>query len=187
MSHSLTPKVLKALEFAAISHDGQKRKGGDMAPYISHPYAVGLILSQAGFNEDVVIAGIFHDLIEDTNVTHEEIKQNFGQTVADLVAEVSEDKSLDYFARKEKYLEHLKIATPEAASISAADLFANRLSMLNAIESGVDIWHNFKLGPKETFAFDRKRLAIIKTRTKHEFITEVETLVEELEKLSNLA
>ncbi len=184
MSIFLTPKVLKALEFAAISHDGQKRKGGDMAPYISHPYAVGLILSQAGFSEDVVIAGIFHDLIEDTQVTHAELAEKFGENIANLVMEVTEDKTLDFFERKEKYLEHLKIATPEAASISAADLFANRLSMLNAIESGVDLWQNFKLGPAETFAFDRKRLAIIKTRTNHEFITEVETLVEELEKLS---
>lgn len=185
MSIFLTPKVLKALEFAAISHDGQKRKGGDMAPYISHPYAVGLILSQAGFNEDVVIAGIFHDLIEDTNVTYEELQQKFGETIADLVLEVTEDKSLDFFPRKEKYLEHLKTATPEAASISAADLFANRLSMLNAIESGLDFWQNFKLGPKETFAFDRRRLEIIKSRTSHQFITEVETLVKELEKLSS--
>ena len=58
-----------AIEFASVKHEGQYRKGG--APYITHPVAVANILKEKGFNEDYQIAGIFHDLLEDTDATLE--------------------------------------------------------------------------------------------------------------------
>lgn len=61
----------KALEFTAKKHAGQKRKGGE--DYIVHPYAVSQILKERGFDKEYIFAGLFHDLLEDTDATEEEI------------------------------------------------------------------------------------------------------------------
>ena len=76
-------RVEKAVEFAKKAHEGQKRKSGD--PYIVHPMAVMKILEDWGMDEDTVIAGVLHDTVEDTEVTLEEIKGEFGEAVAFLV------------------------------------------------------------------------------------------------------
>lgn len=185
MATFLTPKILKALEFAALSHEGQSRLGQVPSPYISHPFAVGLILSQAGFSEEVIIAGIFHDLIEDTSVQFEDIEENFGKPIARLVAGVTEDISLSFLERKEKYLQHLREGSSEVAAISAADLFANRLSMLNELKQGTDLWKNFTWGPEATFAYDRKRIAVIQNKLDNPLVSELALLVDELEQLTN--
>ena len=71
------PRINQALEFAAQAHLKQIRKGTDI-PYITHPYAVGMILARSGCPESVVIAGILHDTVEDTDVTLESIRCAFG-------------------------------------------------------------------------------------------------------------
>ena len=78
-----TPRVQKAVEMAKKAHEGQLRKTGE--PYIVHPLAVKKILEEWGMDEDTVIAGILHDTVEDTSLTLEEIKQEFGEPVAFLV------------------------------------------------------------------------------------------------------
>ena len=62
-----------ALEVAARAHDGQFRKGTDI-PYITHPFAVGILLLKSGCSEEVVMAGLLHDTLEDTSLTVEEIR-----------------------------------------------------------------------------------------------------------------
>jgi len=78
-----TPRIKKAIEVATTAHEGQKRKSGD--PYIVHPLAVMQILQDWGMDEDTVIAGVLHDTVEDTSLTLDEIKADFGETVAFLV------------------------------------------------------------------------------------------------------
>lgn len=86
-------KLDLAIEFAAKAHGEQKRKGTDI-PYISHPFAVGMILQQAKCEEDVVMAGILHDTLEDTETTEDDIRSLFGEKVLALVIGASEpDKS----------------------------------------------------------------------------------------------
>ena len=63
------------------------RKGTDI-PYITHPVAVGMILANAGCPDELIIAGILHDTVEDTEVTLEQIETEFGKAVADIVASI---------------------------------------------------------------------------------------------------
>jgi (p)ppGpp synthase/HD superfamily hydrolase len=79
----------QSIEFAAHAHRGQKRKGTKI-PYISHPYAVGMILQQAGCEEEVVAAGILHDTLEDTKTTEEDLLSLFGSVVLAIVKGSSE-------------------------------------------------------------------------------------------------
>ena len=76
-------RIQRAVEVAKKAHEGQLRKTGE--PYIVHPLAVKKILEEWGMDEDTIIAGILHDTVEDTNLTLDDIKQEFGESVAFLV------------------------------------------------------------------------------------------------------
>lgn len=83
MNKESSPRIEKAVEMAKKAHEGQLRKTGE--PYIVHPLAVKKILEEWGMDEDTIIAGILHDTVEDTDLTLEEIKEEFGESVAFLV------------------------------------------------------------------------------------------------------
>ena len=76
-------RVKHAIEVAKQAHEGQTRKTGE--PYIVHPLAVKKILEDWGMDEDTVIAGVLHDTVEDTDLTLDDIKKEFGPSVAFLV------------------------------------------------------------------------------------------------------
>jgi (p)ppGpp synthase/HD superfamily hydrolase len=185
---ALPPKVLEALEFAAIAHKGQLRKFPNNVPYISHLAAVAMVLCQGGYEENVVIAGVLHDVLEDTAFTGKDIEQNFGKQVLELVTAVTENKSLSWQDRKNKYLELLAQDSQEAKAISAADLLSNRLSNLLGLRKGVNPWAQFSKNPaeyaKRIFEVDKKRLEIIKIGTNIPFIHELENVMQEVEDLS---
>jgi (p)ppGpp synthase/HD superfamily hydrolase len=109
-----TRNIEKAIKFAAKTHNHyqeQKRKGKRI-PYISHPLTAGIILSLAGASEEVIVAGILHDTIEDSidekKVTPAMIEERFGAVVRDLVLSVTEeDKALPWAQRKASALSHI--------------------------------------------------------------------------------
>ncbi len=76
-------RIKRAIEIATKAHEGQKRKSGD--PYIAHPLAVKKILEEWKMDEDTIIAGVLHDTVEDTSLTLDDVKKEFGETVAFLV------------------------------------------------------------------------------------------------------
>lgn len=121
----------KALAFAARAHQGQFRKGTEI-PYISHPYAVGLILQGAGCRREVVAAGILHDLLEDTPVTMEQLRKEFGPEIAALVEGCSEPghDELPWETRKEHTIAYLKSAPVEIRMVACADKLHNVRSMM---------------------------------------------------------
>ena len=86
-------RLKAALEFARKKHDGQKRKGGE--PYISHPVAVAEWLRDQGFDEDTQIAGLFHDLLEDTDAAEEEILALSNERVLEAVKLLTKEKGYD--------------------------------------------------------------------------------------------
>ena len=87
----MSPRLERALRWSAFCHRGQVRKGSDV-PYFEHAVAVAMILSRAGFDEDVVIAGLLHDVVEDTEATFEGVAGRFGPDVAATVRSCSEVK-----------------------------------------------------------------------------------------------
>lgn len=89
----------RAAKFAEQAHKGAHRKGTRI-PYIVHPLETALIASMLTNDEEILAAALLHDTIEDTDVTYEDLKQEFGTRVADLVAAESEDKSKTWIERK---------------------------------------------------------------------------------------
>ena len=100
--------VLKAADAAARWHVNQKRKGAAQEPYINHLLEVASLVADAtdGKDPDLVIAALLHDAIEDQEVPREMIAEAFGEEVAALVEEVTDDKSLEKSERKRKQVEH---------------------------------------------------------------------------------
>ena len=99
-------KVGRALEFATQKHKGQKRIGGD--DYISHPIAVCEMVKEQGFDEDYQITALFHDLLEDTDATEDEIIALAGQNVLEAVKLVTKEKGYNMADYMAKILEKLE-------------------------------------------------------------------------------
>jgi len=142
--------IFKAIEFATKAHSGQYRKGTRI-PYITHPLNVAKILIEFMCPEPVIVAGILHDTLEDTPVTFDEIRDLFGNEVADLVDAVSEPNKSDYTweNRKAHTLKRLRTSLPEVLIIS----FADKLDNIKAIREdyhkiGDGLWKRFRR-PKE--------------------------------------
>lgn len=136
----------QAIIFATKAHEGQLRKV-NQSPFIIHPLAVGCLLADAGEGEDVVIAGILHDTIEDTDVTFEEIHTVFGKSIASLVAGCSENKAFSWEERKKQTMIDLETASEKVCIVTCADKLHNlSVSVQGIKEKGEDFFIPFKKG-----------------------------------------
>ena len=126
--------VLKAAHFAAEKHSGQRRKGATAEPYINHPLEVAELVSGALAEPDtnLVIAALLHDTIEDAGVTKEELAQAFGADVAELVAELTDDKSLPRAERKRLQVVNAPKKSVRAAVVKIADKMSNLRGILSS-------------------------------------------------------
>lgn len=140
----------KAINFAEKAHAGQVRKVSN-EPYIYHPLNVAKTLEDAGFSEEVVIAGILHDTVEDTEVEIDDIKKEFGSTIAGLVASNTETKHLTWEERKEQTIKKLADAPIEIKALIVADKLDNlrqiKKEITNLGENAV--WSSFKRGKEK--------------------------------------
>jgi guanosine-3',5'-bis(diphosphate) 3'-pyrophosphohydrolase len=126
--------LLKAISFAANKHSSQRRKDSDASPYINHPIAVATVLASEGnvSEEILLIAAVLHDTVEDTETTFENLEEAFGIEVANVVREVTDDKSLPKATRKELQIEHARHASSRAKQIKIADKICNIRDILNS-------------------------------------------------------
>ena len=140
----------QAIIFASIAHKDQTRKSTNI-PYISHPFAVGMILQKAKCSDEVVAAGILHDTLEDTSTTYEELAEEFGSKIAQLVRSASEqDKSLPWEKRKQHTIESLKDADLEEIQVITADKLHNLKSIQDdLVYNGEKLWNRFNRGKRE--------------------------------------
>ena len=178
----ISPKITDVIEFVLEAHKGQVRESTGKT-FLRHPLSVGYILQSCGYSEDVVIAGILHDVIEDTSFTEKDIREKFGPRIAELVAGVTEDKTIESWdERKQKYLDHLRTMNDEVKAISAADMLDNRRAVLAALDSGYDAWSKFKVSPRQIIENANARLAIVQESFNNEITEELREILTVLEK-----
>lgn len=145
------PLIDRAIGFAARAHEGQRRKTGNV-PFIAHPVGVAMLLQDMGCDESVVAAGLLHDTVEDTSVTLAEIRQQFGDRVADIVAGCTEPpkKSTRWELRKMHTIQTLRDAPLEVKLVSAADKYHNLVHTRYTEQTlGSAIWKRFGRGKEQ--------------------------------------
>lgn len=120
-------RLLSAIAFAAHKHRDQRRKDAAASPYINHPIALANVLANEGGIDDerVLIAAILHDTIEDTETTEQELVREFGQEIAGIVMEVTDDKTLSKAERKHFQIEHAATISRRAKLVKLADKVCN--------------------------------------------------------------
>src|SRR5215813_3365790 len=113
--------VIRAIEFAVKKHRMQRRRGSDASPYINHPIALMHVLCIDGGIRvpRILAAAALHDTIEDTETTPNELVAEFGADVADLVVEMTDDKSQPKMERKRLQIEHARHVSGTARSSSS--------------------------------------------------------------------
>ena len=159
--------VERALTVALDAHSGQTRKGSDV-PYVVHPVHVAVLLARLGASDDVIQAGILHDVVEDCDDwTSERIADAFGDRVAGIVAEVTEDKTGTWTERKEFAIAHVPHLSPEALLVKACDKLHNLESLARALSDADDpasVWGRFTGGRERTIDMSTRLVAALERR-----------------------
>ena len=118
--------VSRALAKASAEHAGQVRNGSGGLPYIEHPRMVAATLAGHGYAEATIAAALLHDVVEDSDTTVDDLRAEFGDDIAELVAALSDDESIeDYRERKEEHRARITAVDGDAFAIYAADKLTN--------------------------------------------------------------
>ncbi len=130
-----SPLIRDALATATEAHAGQIRNGAGGIPYIEHPKAVAELLAEHGWDEDVLAAALLHDVIEDSEMTLDDLKKRFGEPVVSMVGALTDNETIaDWIARKEEHRERVSTAGPGALAIYGADKLTNARALRGAWE-----------------------------------------------------
>lgn len=126
--------IAKAFNFSAQKHSAQRRKGAAAEPYVNHLAEVANLIAENTNGDDVtaVVAGILHDTLEDTQTTYAELVTEFGSALADIVMEVTDDKSLPKTERKRLQIEHAGHVSDTAKIVKMADKISNLRAILTS-------------------------------------------------------
>ena len=166
---TFSPTLDRALAVSATAQRHQERKGSQV-PYIIHPVHVAILLMRHDFPEEVIVAALLHDVVEDTTVTVEELARDFGPEVARLVAAVSEQKLegtelLPWRHRKEAQLAHLKSADRHIAAIKTADALHNlRATLSDLHRQGNQVWQRFRGSQTEHLWYYESLSEVLKSK-----------------------
>ena len=139
--------VDQATQYTVKKHEGQYRRGLNI-PYSTHLFGVARILKAAGYEDDIVVAGLLHDVLEDTDATAEEVCELFGENILALVKAVSEpDKSFNWEQRKQHMINQIKYLNEGALAIFLAEKIQNvRAIKYELSQLGESTWENFNAG-----------------------------------------
>lgn len=184
----LSPRFLEAFQFAAEKHAGQTRKASTI-PYIGHLMGVASLVLEAGGDEDLAIAALLHDVVEDCGGAPmlQEVRRRFGERVAKVVdgcTDSDADPKPPWRQRKQDYISHLKSADDDTRLVSAADKLNNVRSILaDYRESGESIWSRFNGARDGTLWYYRALLDVFLRGQRNRVVRELELAVTELEHL----
>ena len=127
--------VRDALQAAHLAHAGQVRNGSGGMAYVEHPRAVAELLAEQGFGDEVLAAALLHDVVEDSEMTVEDLRKLFGTEIAETVAALSDDESIEpYRDRKDEHRERVLAAGGDALAIYGADKL-NNVSSLHRVHA----------------------------------------------------
>lgn len=182
----LGPRFLRAFNFAAEKHAGQARKASTI-PYIAHLMGVASLVLEFGGDEDLAIAALLHDVVEDCGGAPmlKEVRRRFGPRVAKIVDGCTDSDTYPkppWRERKEAYIQHLKSADAETRLVSAADKLNNMRSILSDHrEVGESVWERFNGGRDGTLWYYRELVEEFLRGKPNRLIRELELAVGELE------
>jgi (p)ppGpp synthase/HD superfamily hydrolase len=188
-SQTVTPvgrRFEHALLFATRKHAGQHRKG-TAVPYVAHLLSVAGLVLEVGGDEDLAIAALLHDVVEDCGGAPmlREIRRRFGKRVAHVVdgcTDTDLDPKPPWRQRKEDYVAHLRTADADTRLVSAADKLHNVRSIVAAYrEIGDRVWERFHGKRDGTLWYYRALLDEFQRRKSSPLIRELERAVIELE------
>src|ERR1700719_2264765 len=188
----LGPRFLRAFQFAAEQHSGQTRKASTI-PYIAHLLGVASLVLEAGGDEDLAIAALLHDVVEDCGGAPmlKEVRRRFGQRVAKVVdgcTDADTEPKAPWRERKEKYLRHLKTADADTLLVSAADKLNNIRSILSDYRAiGESVWSRFNGGREGTLWYYRTLRDEFLRRDNNRITRDFDLSVTELESLTGCA
>ena len=187
-SPKLGPRFERALIFATRKHSGQTRKG-TAVPYVAHLLIVAGLVLEAGGDEDLAIAALLHDVVEDCGGAPmlRQIRRRFGERVAHIVDGCTDtDLNLKppWRQRKEDYLKRLRTADADVRLVSAADKLHNARSIVaDYREIGEAVWERFRGKRDGTLWYYRALLDEFRRRKTNPLINQLERVIVELEAL----
>jgi GTP pyrophosphokinase len=185
----LGPRFRTAFLFAAEKHAGQARKASTI-PYISHLMGVASSVLEAGGDEDLAIAALLHDVVEDCGGAPmlKEVRRRFGARVANVVDGCTDADTYPkppWRARKETYISHLKTADAGTRLVSAADKLNNVRSILSDYRAiGESVWSRFNGGREGTLWYYRTLLDEFLRDKPNRITRDLELAVNDLETLA---
>ena len=185
----LSPRFLRAIQFAAEKHSGQTRKASTI-PYIAHLMGVASLVLEAGGDEDLAIAALLHDVVEDCGGAPmlKEVRRRFGSRVAKVVDGCTDADTYPkppWRERKQKYIRHLKNADADTRLVSAADKLNNVRSILSDYRAiGESVWSRFNGGREGTLWYYRTLRGVFLRRKRNRITRDLELAVNELDTLA---
>ena len=188
-SVKLGPRFLRAFEFAAEKHKGQTRKASTI-PYIAHLMGVASLVLEAGGDEDLAIAALLHDVVEDCGGAPmlQEVRRRFGARVAKVVDGCTDADTYPkppWRERKQKYIRHLKAADADTRLVSAADKLNNVRSILSDYRAiGESVWSRFNGGRDGTLWYYRTLRDVFLRHKRNRITRDLELAVNELDSLA---
>ena len=144
--------INRAFQYAYDGHNGQNRKSGE--PYITHPLHVALYLCELNFDKETIAAALLHDLIEDTDISYEDLKKEFGEEVADIVDGVTKLDKIKYSSNEEAKADAIRkmvIAMSKDIRVLILKL-ADRLHNIQTIEYHQD-WKQEKIANETLYVY----------------------------------
>ena len=202
MTRQLSPRFVEALRCAIDAHGEQARKGTDIT-YVSHLLAVSALVLEHGGDEELAIAGLLHDAVEDANdgdgtAMAARIRAAFGDRVADVVlgcSDTDEQPKPQWRPRKERYVAHLAEAPDDVVLVSACDKLHNaRCTVADLREHGPDFWLGssgvtFNAGPDDQRWYYEALLAVFRNRfrddpSRRRLLAELDRTIGELSALA---
>jgi (p)ppGpp synthase/HD superfamily hydrolase len=186
---TLGPRFLRAFQFAAEKHSGQTRKASTI-PYIAHLMGVASLVLEAGGDENLAIAALLHDVVEDCGGKPmlKEVRRRFGNRVAKIVDDCTDaytDPKPPWRERKESYIRRLKKADAGARLVSAADKLNNVRSILSDYRViGESVWSRFNGGRQGTLWYYRTLRKEFLRDKANRITTDLDLAVNELESLA---